>query len=62
MWKTYRRFVTVQVARERSSVASDQVLSNPAQEIENTDNDVKAKFNQYNSIKTNLASLQRRQT
>lgn len=26
------------------------------------DNDVKAKFNQYNSVKTNLAASQRRQT
>ncbi|KAF5025271.1 hypothetical protein F66182_2656 [Fusarium sp. NRRL 66182] len=31
-------------------------------ELVNVDNDVKTKFNQYNSVKTNLAALQRRQT
>lgn len=31
-------------------------------ELVNIDNDVKGKFNQYNSIKTNYASLQRKQT
>lgn len=33
----------------------------PQQELITVDNDVKTKFNQYNSVKTNLASLQRRQ-
>ena len=32
------------------------------QEIVTVDNDVKTKFNQHNQIKTNLASLQRKQT
>ncbi|KAF4969128.1 hypothetical protein FSARC_3595 [Fusarium sarcochroum] len=32
------------------------------QELVNVDTDVKTKFNQYNSVKTNLAALQRRQT
>lgn len=32
------------------------------QELVTVDNDVKTKFNQYNSVKTNLAALQRRQT
>lgn len=32
------------------------------QELVTVDNDVKTKFNQYNSVKTNLATLQRRQT
>lgn len=31
------------------------------QELVNVDNDVKGKFNQYNSVKTNLAALYRRQ-
>ncbi|KAL6357709.1 hypothetical protein LRP88_07882 [Fusarium phalaenopsidis] len=31
-------------------------------ELATVDNDVKTKFNQYNSVKTNLATLQRRQT
>lgn len=31
-------------------------------EIAGIDNDVKAKFNQYNQTKTNLAASQRRQT
>ncbi|EAQ92499.1 hypothetical protein CHGG_00734 [Chaetomium globosum CBS 148.51] len=30
--------------------------------LQNIDNDVKAKFNQYNGIKTTLAALQRKQT
>jgi V-type H+-transporting ATPase subunit C len=32
------------------------------QELGTVDNDVKVKFNQYNTVKTSLASLQRRQT
>lgn len=32
------------------------------QELTTVDNDVKSKVNQYNSVKTNLAGLQRRQT
>ena len=31
-------------------------------ELQNIDTDVKAKFNQYNSVKTNLAALERKQT
>lgn len=33
-----------------------------SQELVTVDNDIKTKFNQYNSVKTNLAALQRRQT
>ncbi len=33
----------------------------PQQELVTVDSDVKTKFNQYNAVKTNLASLQRRQ-
>lgn len=32
------------------------------QELVTVDNDVKSKLNQYNSVKTNLAALHRRQT
>lgn len=39
------------------------MLITPAyQELQNIDNDVKAKFNQYNAVKSNLAALQRKQT
>lgn len=31
-------------------------------ELVTIDNDVKIKFNQYNGVKTNLATLQRKQT
>jgi hypothetical protein len=31
-------------------------------ELVTIDNDVKTKFNQYNGVKTNLATLQRKQT
>lgn len=31
-------------------------------ELITIDNDVKTKFNQYNTVKTNLATLQRKQT
>ncbi|KAK8144762.1 Vacuolar ATP synthase subunit C [Beauveria asiatica] len=36
-------------------------LQKVARELVTVDNDVKTKFNQYNAVKTNLASLQRRQ-
>jgi V-type H+-transporting ATPase subunit C len=38
------------------------VLLTLCQEIQNIDNDVKGKFNQYNGVKANLAALQRKQT
>ncbi|KAF9767919.1 hypothetical protein IL306_014859 [Fusarium sp. DS 682] len=37
-------------------------LISTLQKAPNVDTDVKTKFNQYNSVKTNLAALQRRQT
>lgn len=33
-----------------------------SQEVTSIDNDVKSKYNQYNQVKTNLTSLQKRQT
>jgi V-type H+-transporting ATPase subunit C len=39
-----------------------ELIGNLQKELQNIDNDVKAKFNQYNGIKTTLAALQRKQT
>jgi len=40
----------------------DQQLKSRLQELVSIDNDVKSKFSQYNTVKTNLTTLQRRQT
>lgn len=48
--------------RYRADRPLGELIENLQKEIQNIDNDVKAKFNQYNSVKTNLATLQRRQT
>jgi V-type H+-transporting ATPase subunit C len=37
-------------------------LKSSFQELISIDNDVKSKFGQYNTVKTNLTTLQRRQT
>jgi Vacuolar H+-ATPase V1 sector, subunit C len=39
-----------------------ELIDNLQKELHNIENDVKAKFNQYNSIKTTLTALQRKQT
>lgn len=39
-----------------------QLLKSGIQELVNIDNDVKGKFNQYTGVKTNLATLHRKQT
>jgi V-type H+-transporting ATPase subunit C len=39
-----------------------ELIENLQKELQNIDNDVKAKFNQYNGVKTALATLQRKQT
>ncbi|KAK4673524.1 Vacuolar ATP synthase subunit C [Podospora pseudopauciseta] len=39
-----------------------ELIENLQNDLQNSDNDVKAKFNQYNTIKTNLAALERKQT
>ncbi|KAF2654369.1 vacuolar ATP synthase subunit C [Lophiostoma macrostomum CBS 122681] len=39
-----------------------ELIDSLQKEIAGIDNDVKSKFNQYNSVKTNLAASQRRQT
>ncbi|KAK0633572.1 hypothetical protein B0T14DRAFT_533763 [Immersiella caudata] len=48
--------------RYRADRPLGELIENLQKELQNIDNDVKAKFNQYNGIKANLATLQRRQT
>ncbi|KAK4188332.1 putative vacuolar ATP synthase [Podospora australis] len=48
--------------RYRADRPLGELIDNLQKELQNTDNDVKAKFNQYNGIKTNLAALERKQT
>lgn len=48
--------------RYRAEKPLGELIENLQKEIQNIDNDVKAKFNQYNTVKTNLSALQRKQT
>ncbi|KAJ4060668.1 hypothetical protein BFJ68_g7589 [Fusarium oxysporum] len=48
--------------RYRADKSLAELISTLQKELANVDTDVKTKFNQYNSVKTNLAALQRRQT
>lgn len=48
--------------RYRADKSLSELINTLQKELVNVDNDVKNKFNQYNSVKTNLATLQRRQT
>ncbi|PSR91950.1 vacuolar H+-ATPase V1 sector, subunit C [Coniella lustricola] len=48
--------------RYRATRPISELIDTLQKELVNIDNDVKSKFNQYNSVKTNLASLQRKQT
>ncbi|KAL8371018.1 hypothetical protein RB595_001052 [Gaeumannomyces hyphopodioides] len=48
--------------RYRADRPLGELIDTLQKELVNIDNDVKGKFNQYNSVKTNLASLQRKQT
>lgn len=48
--------------RYRADRPIAELIDNLQKELQNIDNDIKAKFNQYNAVKTNLATLQRRQT
>jgi V-type H+-transporting ATPase subunit C len=48
--------------RYRSEKPLAELINNLQKELATTDNQVKAKFNQYQSVKTNLAALQRKQT
>ncbi|KJZ79092.1 hypothetical protein HIM_01243 [Hirsutella minnesotensis 3608] len=58
----YLRSFTWNKIRYRSDKSLGELIDTLQKEIVTVDNDVKTKFNQYNSVKTNLASLQRRQT
>ncbi|KAL5594548.1 hypothetical protein BROUX41_001473 [Berkeleyomyces rouxiae] len=49
-------------ARYRADKPISELVDMLQKELATTDNDIKAKFQQYNSVKTNLAALQRRQT
>ncbi|KAK4197730.1 putative vacuolar ATP synthase [Triangularia verruculosa] len=48
--------------RYRADRPLTELIENLQQDLQNSDNDVKAKFNQYNTVKTNLATLERKQT
>lgn len=48
--------------RYRADKSLGELIDTLGKELVTVDNDVKTKFNQYNSVKTNLAALQRRQT
>ncbi|KAM5356296.1 hypothetical protein ACJ41O_002942 [Fusarium nematophilum] len=48
--------------RYRADKSLGELISTLQKELVTVDNDVKTKFNQYNSVKTNLAALHRRQT
>ncbi|KAK1825644.1 V-type proton ATPase subunit C [Podospora conica] len=48
--------------RYRADRPLGELIENLQKEMQNIDNDVKAKFVQYNNVKANLAALQRKQT
>ncbi|RDA85996.1 hypothetical protein CP532_4860 [Ophiocordyceps camponoti-leonardi (nom. inval.)] len=48
--------------RYRADKPLGELVDTLRKELVTVDNDVKTKFNQYNSVKTNLAAIQRRQT
>ncbi|KAK3301189.1 uncharacterized protein B0H64DRAFT_382847 [Chaetomium fimeti] len=48
--------------RYRADRPLGELIGNLQKELQNIDNDVKAKFNQYSGIKSTLAALQRKQT
>jgi hypothetical protein len=48
--------------RYRADRPLGELIENLQKELQNIDNDVKGKFNQYNGVKTTLATLQRKQT
>jgi V-type H+-transporting ATPase subunit C len=48
--------------RYRADKAIGELIDNLQKELATIDNDVKGKFNQYTQVKTNLATLQRKQT
>ncbi|KAK2047045.1 V-ATPase subunit C [Colletotrichum somersetense] len=48
--------------RYRADKSLSELVDTLQKELITTDNDVKSKFNQYNSVKTNFTTLQRKQT
>ncbi|KAJ9157691.1 V-type proton ATPase subunit C [Pleurostoma richardsiae] len=58
----YLRTFSWNKVRYRADRPIAELIDTLQKELVNTDNDIKSKFNQYNSVKTNLAALQRRQT
>ncbi|KAI0846934.1 ATPase, V1 complex, subunit C [Daldinia vernicosa] len=58
----YLRTFTWNKVRYRADRPVGEIVDILQKELATIDNDVKGKFNQYNQIKTNLASLQRKQT
>ncbi|KAH8883963.1 ATPase, V1 complex, subunit C [Thozetella sp. PMI_491] len=59
---SYLRTFQWNKGRYRTDRPIGELVSNLQSELQNADMDVKAKFNQYNGVKTNLAALQRKQT
>jgi V-type H+-transporting ATPase subunit C len=60
---SYKSFAcAVAFCRSFGRLRNKLLTCEPVQELGTVDNDVKVKFNQYNTVKTSLASLQRRQT
>ncbi|KAI2622953.1 ATPase, V1 complex, subunit C [Hypomontagnella submonticulosa] len=58
----YLRTFTWNKVRYRADRPVGEMIDILQKELTTIDNDVKGKFNQYNQVKTNLASLQRKQT
>jgi len=58
----YLRSFSWNRVRYRADRPLSELIDMLQKEIVNIDNDVKAKFGQYNSVKTNMAALQRKQT
>ncbi|CAN8099516.1 unnamed protein product [Discula destructiva] len=58
----YMRTFSWNKVRYRSDRPMVELIETLQKELVNIDNDVKGKFTQYNSVKTNLATLHRKQT
>ncbi|KAI9827549.1 MAG: Vacuolar ATP synthase subunit C [Thelocarpon impressellum] len=58
----YLRTFTWNKVKYRADKPIAELIDTLQKEVASIDNDVKAKFNQYSQVKTNLAALQRKQT
>ncbi|KAH9887794.1 ATPase, V1 complex, subunit C [Xylariomycetidae sp. FL2044] len=58
----YLRSFSWNKVRYRADKPVGELVDNLQKELATIDNDVKGKFNQYNQVKTNYATLQRKQT